>query len=748
MPTRPQGRLRPVCSFVLLAAFLACATTASASWDLPGSGVGTAQASVDFHAPTVTGATIAPPGITAPGGAVRPGGQFVVYANAVDSGVGVASVTTNVSALQAGSAAVALAPCTSGCTISGTTYGWSSAVLTADSGLTQGAHTYTVWSTDGVGNVGTPTNRSADVDSTNPSVTAAVVAMAAPATVGWVNRSGSYAVYAKATDAGSPASGIASVTANVTNLTPGTTALALTTCSSNCTVGGVTYTYKSATVTAGASIADGSQSFSLTATDAASNSATANFTATADSTAPVITAAVVANSSPSTVGFVRPSGTYILYASASDAGGIATVTANVSNLTAGQTALALTACTTGCTVGGVTYNYKSATQTAGAAIPAGATSFTVTALDKAANSTMTSSSVTVDNTGPTVSGVAIANTTTNAAGWLRKSGAYIVYANATDQSGVTSVKANVSTITSGQTALALSACTTSCTVGGVTYGYKSASKTAASTLAAGAVSFTVTATDGVSNTTTANGSATADNTAPTAVGEAIATVTTGVPGYLSQGRSYIVYANAGDASSGVYSVTAKVSTLTTGQTALALPVCASGCTIGATTYGFASTALTSNASISGTSKTWTVTVTDLAGNTATSASQTVTIDNTAPTVAITFPTATYSGGWSAGCSTPTTADICGTASDASSGVWGVQVSLRQATSPSLYWNPATSSFSSSSEVLMPATLALPNWSMAAAAAWFTNLSSYTIRAVATDAAANTATVSTTFTFAP
>ena len=201
----------------------------------------------------------------------------------------------------------------------------------------------------------------------------------------------------------------------------------------------------------GASIADGSQSSSLTATDAASNSATANFTATADSTAPVITAAVVANSSPSTLGFVRPSGTYILYASASDAGGIATVTANVSNLTAGQTALALTACTTGCTVGGVTYNYKSATQTAGAAIPA-ATSFTVTALDKAANSTMTSSSVTVDNTGPTVSGVAIANTTTTPpAGWARP---LHRLRQRHRPERLTSVKANVSTITSGQTALA------------------------------------------------------------------------------------------------------------------------------------------------------------------------------------------------------------------------------------------------------------------------------------------------------
>jgi hypothetical protein len=747
MLARPLGRLRPACGLLLLAAFLVCATSASASWHLPGGGVGVAQASPDFHAPTVVGGTIAPPGITAPGGAVRPGGQFVVYANAFDTGTGVAWVRTNVSTVKAGSTSVSLSPCTSGCTIGGTTYGWSSPALTADAGLSQGAHSYSVWSGDNIGNVGAPTNYSADVDSTNPAVSVAVVAMASPATVGWVNRSGTYAVYAKAADAGSPASGLATVIANVSSLTPGTTALALTTCSSNCTVGGVTYTYKSASVTAGASIADGSASFSVAATDAASNSATANFTATADSTAPVLTSAVIANSSPSTPGFVKPGGAYILYANVSDAGGIATLTANVSNVTPGQTALALTACAS-CTVGGVTYGYKTASQTAGAAIAAGSTSFTVTAVDKAANTTGSSYSVTVDSAGPTVSGVAVANTTTSAAGWVRKSGAYIVYANATDPSGVSSVKANVSTLTSGQTALALSACSTSCTVGGVTYGYKSASKTAAATLAAGAVSFTVTATDGVSNTTTANGSATADNTAPTAAAETLATVTTGVPGYLSQGRSYVVYANAADAASGIFSVTAKVSTLTTGQTALALPACSTGCTAGGTAYGFTSAPLTANASISGTSKTFTVTVTDQAGNATTSAAQSVTIDNAAPAVAITFPASTYNGGWSAGCSTPATDDVCGTATDSSSGVWGVQISLREATSPSLYWNPATSSFSSATEVLMPVTLALPNWSMAAASAWFTNLSSYTIRAVATDAAANTATVSTTFTFKP
>jgi len=142
-----------------------------------------------------------------------------------------------------------------------------------------------------------------------------------------------------------------------------------------------------------------------------------------------------------------------------------------------------------------------------------------------------------------------------------------------------------------------------------------------------------------------------------------------------------------------------------------------------------------------------VTVTDLAGNAATSSSQTVTLDNTAPTVAITFPTSSYSGGWLAGCGTAGTADICGTASDATSGLANVQVSIRQASGSALYWNPGTSSFSSAAEVLMPAT-GTSSWSLAAAAAWFTNLSPYTIRAVATDAASNTATTSTTFTFKP
>jgi len=749
MLARLKGLLHPRRSLVLLAVFLAGVTTASATWHLPGGGAGAAKASIDFHAPSVTGSTIAPQGATAAGGAIKPGAAFVVYANVVDPGVsGIAWVRTNVSALKAGSTSVSLSRCTTGCTIGATTFGWSTAPLTADAGLAQGTVSYGVWSQDNANNLGTTVNYPAIVDSSGPSVTAAVVAMASPAAVGWVRKSGSYTVYANATDAGSPASGIATVTANVSSLTPGTTSLPLPACTSSCSVGGVTYGYKSAATTAGSAIADGSASVSLTAADKAGNTGAGSASVTIDSTAPAVTAAIVVNTTPSDPGYLKPGNNYVLYANAADTGGLATVTADLSALTSGQTAAALSACTTSYTFNGVTYGWKSASKTAGASIAAGPAAFSVTATDKAANATTGAYSVTVDATGPTVSGVAVANTTTNAAGWLRKSGAYVVYANASDPTGISSVKANVTTFTSGVTALALSACTTSCTVGGVTYGYKSASKTAGSTLAAGAASFTVTATDGVGNTTTANGSATVDNTAPTATAEAIAPTATNMPGYIAQGATYIAYTNAADAG-GVYSVTAKVSNITSGQTALALPACVSSCTIAGVARGYASAALAANPSLTGTSKTWTVTVTDLAGNAATSTSQTVTLDNTAPTVAITFPTSSYAGGWLAGCGTAGTADICGTASDATSGLATVQVSIKQASAPGLYWNPATSSFSSATEVLMPAT-GTSSWSLAAASAWFTNLTSYTIRAFATDAASNTTPTpaSTTFTFKP
>ena len=351
--------------------------------------------------------------------------------------------------------------------------------------------------------------------------------------------------------------------------------------------------------------------------------------------------------------------------------------------------------------------------------------------------------------GATVVQTTIANSTTNAAGWIRKSGAYYVYANATDAaSGMYTVKANVSTITSGQTALALTACTTGCTVGGVTYAYKSASKTAASTLPAGPASYTLTLVDKANNSSTsAVYAVTADNTAPVFGSAALATVATNVPGYAGQNRAYVVYADASDATSGVYGLTAKVNSFTTGQTVLPLPACVAACSAGGVSHAYASAQLSTNTTLSAGTKTFTVTTTDLAGNAATSPAQSVIVDNTAPTVTITYPTAAYAGGWASGCGTVGVDDVCGTASDASAGVWQVQVSFRQSAAPNLYWDGANG-FLSATEVLTGATWASPNWNLPMAAARFINNTGYTIRAVSTDKAGNSASASTSFTFHP
>jgi hypothetical protein len=744
---------RPRLLAAVAVALVAAATPAVASWTVPGTGSGVAQASPDFHAPSVNSATIAPVGMTAAGGGVRAGGQFVVYAKLTDpGGTGVASANADVSALAAGASSITLSPCVASCTIGGTAYTWSSAPVSADAGLTEGTKSFSVWGTDNAANTGSPTAFSVTADNTNPTATAAVIVASATSGVGYVRQGGTYVVYASASDGGNPATGVATMTADVSALNPGVTALSIPKCTSSCTVGGVTYGFKSAVTTAGSPVAQGALSFPVTATDKAGGTGTFTASGTVDNTAPTVSAATVLTSGSTTPGYVRSGGTYIVYANASDGGapasGVTTVKTDVSALTAGQTALALSACTSSCTVAGVTYGYKSSSKTAGT-LGAGPIGFAVTATDKASGATTGSFSVAVDNTAPTVTALAVATTTTSVPGWLRKSGAYNVYANASDgASGILSVKANVSSITSGQTALALSACTTGCTVGGVTYAFKSANKTAASTLAAGAVSFTATATDNAGNTGTTNGAATADNTAPTVSGAAIATVATNVPGFVSQGRDYVVYGDTSDAASGVFKLTAKVNSLTTGQTALLMPACVSSCSAGGVAHGYTSATTTVNATLSAGSKTYTLTATDNAGNTATTSNQTIVVDNTAPAVAITFPTAGYAGGWLAGCSTALVADVCGTATDATAGVAKVQLSFRQAAAPSLYWDPLPATFSSATEVLSNATLALPSWSSPMAAAAFANATGYTIRALATDSAGNTATTSTTFTFSP
>jgi hypothetical protein len=92
-------------------------------------------------------------------------------------------------------------------------------------------------------------------------------------------------------------------------------------------------------------------------------------------------------------------------------------------------------------------------------------------------------------------------------------------------------------------------------------------------------------------------------------------------------------------------------------------------------------------------------------------------------------------------------DICGAATDASSGVYLAQASIRQVAAPTNYWNPGTG-FTSATEVLMSATYASSTWTLAFPGANLIAGKQYTIRALVTDNAGNTATTSTTFTFNP
>jgi hypothetical protein len=588
-----------------------------------------------------------------------------------------------------------------------------------------------------------------------PTIPQSVIApVGGTSTGGYVGQGNLFVVYANVSDTGNPPSGVASVTAHLAALTASATAVALSPCTSSCTVSGVTYGYTSVPVRADSPLPAGPTTYTVVGTDVAGNtSAPATFSVIVDNAGPTVSASVIANTTTNTAGWITQGGSYRIYANATDTGGagVSSLTADVSAVTAGQTAVTLPACASSCTIAGVTYAYKSAILTAANPLAEATLAYSITTTDKATNlGTTPGFSVAVDNTPAVATASVIANTTTNTAGWIKKGGVYAVYANAQDSaSGLSSITADVSAVTAGQTALALTPCASSCTIAGVTYAWKSATKTAGAALAEGALTYTVTPTDQAANSVASSGfGVQVDNTAPSSLAAVIANTTTGIGGYLRQGGTYSVYANATDSASGTGTITANVSSVTTGLTTLALASCSSGCTVGGVTYQYKSATTTANAVLSAGSKTFSLSFQDLAANSSSLAGVTVTVDNTAPTVAITFPLAGYAGGWTAGCSTPATDDICGTATDASSGVNQVQLSIRQAGSPNNYWNPATPGFTSSAEILLTTTLTPPNWALVFPAANLATSTAYTVRALATDNAGNTASTSTTFTFTP
>jgi hypothetical protein len=134
-----------------------------------------------------------------------------------------------------------------------------------------------------------------------------------------------------------------------------------------------------------------------------------------------------------------------------------------------------------------------------------------------------------DTLPPVVSSTVIAKTSQYVPGFVRQAGTYYVYANVADAgcapSGIATVTANVSTLTTGSIAVPLVA--GSFSVGGVAYNRRSASITANALLVAGAKTFSITSTDNATNSQTQSGfSVTVDNTAPT--GSTVQTANGGV----------------------------------------------------------------------------------------------------------------------------------------------------------------------------------------------------------------------------
>lgn len=111
----------------------------------------------------------------------------------------------------------------------------------------------------------------AGADTAPPTVTSAAVSLAEGVSSGWIRSSGSYRVFASASDDGAGATGVATVRADLTALTGASGLLELAP-GGPWWVGGESFGWRSAPFTTSAGLVDGAErSFSVTATDGTGN---------------------------------------------------------------------------------------------------------------------------------------------------------------------------------------------------------------------------------------------------------------------------------------------------------------------------------------------------------------------------------------------------------------------------------------------------------------------------------------------
>lgn len=142
-----------------------------------------------------------------------------------------------------------------------------------------------------------------------------------------------------------------------------------------------------------------------------STTAANTVTAAPDWMPPSVDSTVIAKSTGYLAGAIKQGGKYYIYANVTDSGnppsGVATVSANVSTVTVGETNRTLVGGSY--SVNGVTYGYRSAELTAGSPL-SGTKNYTITSADVLAHSNPQSGfSVVVDNTPPTATGISTSN---------------------------------------------------------------------------------------------------------------------------------------------------------------------------------------------------------------------------------------------------------------------------------------------------------------------------------------------------
>lgn len=137
-----------------------------------------------------------------------------------------------------------------------------------------------------------------------PTVSTSVVAKTSGYTAGQIKQGASYFVYANIADEGNPPSGVSTATANMSAIDSGVSAAALT--AGSYTIEGTSYNYRSASLTANATITAGSYTYSITATDAGGRSTTqTGLTLTVDNTAPAGSDIQTANKAGGTNGLAE-----------------------------------------------------------------------------------------------------------------------------------------------------------------------------------------------------------------------------------------------------------------------------------------------------------------------------------------------------------------------------------------------------------------------------------------------------------